>query len=177
MAAKSSRTAYAFCSDCVKQVTFIRHGEADHNVAVRETGSNDAYSDPRWEDAALTEDGLQQAMQLREDLLKTGTKFDLVLVSPLMRTLQTAITTFASDLDSEENLSALTTPDGEVQSLPFLAVELIREAFGEHCCDKRSPVSVVQGDFPEVDFSLVETDAGTWLLTLSNFRTECLPIL
>ncbi len=100
MAAKDTKTAYAFCSDCVKQVTFIRHGEAEHNVAVRETGSNAAYSDPRWEDAALTEDGLQQAMQLQADLLKTGTKFDIVLVSPLMRTLQTAIATFATEPDS-----------------------------------------------------------------------------
>jgi broad specificity phosphatase PhoE len=73
---------------------------------------------------------------------------DVVLVSPLTRTLETATLMF---------------PAGTTPPPPrFVAVELCREAHGGHPCDQRRPISVIRPEFPHVDFSGVETDEDTW---------------
>lgn len=51
-------------------------------------------------------------------------RVDVVLVSPLLRTLQTATRIFGT-------------------KVPMVAVEAVREAYGLHPCDRRSPVSAV----------------------------------
>lgn len=158
-AGQAAPPAYAFVADCTKQVSFIRHGEAVHNVAARDVGAEASFADPRLTDSPLTETGLAQAADLRQTLLQSGVKFDLVIVSPLLRTLQTAATLFGEQ-DGQPSLSALHTASGTSVPLPMLAVEVVREAFGVHFSSKRGPVSAVQGDFPEVDFSLIKTDAG-----------------
>lgn len=59
-----------------KLVYFIRHAEAAHNKAAREAGSKMArlvYQDPKYEDARLTEKGLEQAQQIKSQMdIKVG---------------------------------------------------------------------------------------------------------
>ena len=44
----------------------------------------------------------------------------------------------------------------------MLAVEEVRERYGTHPCDQRSPVSELKDQFRHVDFSEVATDHDTW---------------
>lgn len=65
---------------------FLRHGEAEHNVAFHEVGES-AFQDTKYQDAPLTEKGRGQARDVAQKL------FDLqildVWTSPLTRALQT----------------------------------------------------------------------------------------
>jgi broad specificity phosphatase PhoE len=67
--------------------TFIRHGEALHNVAFHLEGSS-AFKDDKNRDARLTVKGVEQAM----DVAKTLSSLKVVGIwsSPLTRCLQTA---------------------------------------------------------------------------------------
>lgn len=89
------------------QVHFIRHAEGFHNVETAKCGTNtclwrgDVAADqhPLW-DARLTPKGIKQAEDLRSYLAtrpsggRSYTAFDLVVVSPLTRTLETALHIF-----------------------------------------------------------------------------------
>ena len=72
-----------------KQITCIRHGKSTHNVDYHERGEI-VFMDPKHEDANLTDLGIYQAKQLS----KTIGNFDLVVSSPLSRTLQTTMHIF-----------------------------------------------------------------------------------
>lgn len=72
-----------------KQITCIRHGKSTHNVDFHERGEI-AFTDPKHEDANLTDLGIDQAKQLSKNI----GKFDLVVSSPLTRTLQTTLNVF-----------------------------------------------------------------------------------
>ena len=68
-----------------KNVIGIRHGEALHNTVSKIYGTKVCQ---QFEDTTLTTNGMRQAI---EATVKTP---DLVLVSPLTRTLQTATLMF-----------------------------------------------------------------------------------
>lgn len=44
------------------------------------------------------------------------------------------------------------------QGVPFLAHEMAREETGVHICDKRRPTSRQAKEFPQIDFSLLESE-------------------
>ncbi|KAJ4807238.1 Phosphoglycerate mutase family protein [Rhynchospora pubera] len=73
-----------------KTLYLIRHGQAVHNVA----GEKDhkAYSFPEFFDAQLTPAGWDQVDNLRKHVNACGLakRIELVVVSPLLRTMQTA---------------------------------------------------------------------------------------
>ncbi|KAE8666756.1 Phosphoglycerate mutase-like protein 2 [Hibiscus syriacus] len=75
----------------------VRHAQGVHNVA----GEKDhvAYSSEEYFDAHLTPLGWQQADNLRKHVHETGLskKVDLVIVSPLLRTMQTAVGVFGGE--------------------------------------------------------------------------------
>ena len=77
-------------------IHLIRHGEGFHNAA----GHRDAneYGSCEWLDAHLTPTGWQQAWALNSHIRALGTAFcaDLVVVSPLVRTLETAAGVFGA---------------------------------------------------------------------------------
>ncbi|KAA0152923.1 hypothetical protein FNF27_00100 [Cafeteria roenbergensis] len=127
--------------DC-KQLYLIRHGQGHHNTAARDRGRA-AYKDPTLLDARLDHVGKEQANALGDHIRMHRIPIQLVVVSPLRRTLETATQAFGT-------------------SVPMVAVELVREAHGAHPCDKRSPVSEIRKDFPHVDFSFISTDEDTW---------------
>mgnify|MGYP001597070650 CR=1 FL=1 len=72
-----------------KQITCIRHGKSTHNVDYNERGEI-AFMDPKHEDANLTNVGIEQAQNLSKNI----DTFDLVVCSPLSRTLQTTLNVF-----------------------------------------------------------------------------------
>ncbi len=92
-----------FLAERTKKIHFIRHAEGYHNVATTKTGNNECllhgdkppHEHPLW-DARLTATGIQQAKDLRSYLAtrasggRSFTAFDLVVVSPVTRALETA---------------------------------------------------------------------------------------
>lgn len=147
-----------FMQERCKRLFFIRHAEGFHNVAERETELDpkssillEEHSGKQYWDARLTPKGEEQCAQLkasiRGDTVWGYTKplnLDLVVVSPLTRTLQTAVM----------SLGDPTAPGAP----PFVAHSLCRERIANFTCDGRRKLSELKEEFPGVDFSLVETE-------------------
>ncbi|XP_078430648.1 phosphoglycerate mutase-like protein 1 [Wolffia australiana] len=151
-----------------KTVHLIRHAQGIHNVQ----GEKDhkAYMLPELFDAHLTPLGWQQVDNLRKHVHSCGLskKVDLVITSPLLRTMQTAVGAFGGEsyCDGMDSIPLMTANAGNssrsaISSLncpPFLAVEECREHLGVHPCDKRRSISEYKKLFPAIDFSLIEND-------------------
>jgi broad specificity phosphatase PhoE len=105
-----------------------------------------AYKKTSLTDARLDETGRLQASTLGDRIREARMIVDVILVSPLTRTLETGTLMFPP----------------ATHAVPFVAAELCREAHGGHPCDQRRPVSVVAKEFPHVDFTGVGTDEDTW---------------
>lgn len=103
-----------------------------------------AYKKESLKDARLDQTGRQQATTLGARIREARMVVDVVLTSPLTRTLETASLMFS---------------DGGV---PMVAVELCREAHGGHPCDQRRSITEIAAEFPHVDFTGVDTDLDTW---------------
>lgn len=118
-------------------------------VLLREDGKM-AIEHPLY-DARLTGKGKRQARKLREMLSnrpsggRPFTAFDLVIVSPLTRALETAREIFSE------------TPGiygGDVISPPRMVVsEDCRERHGRDVCDGRRSISELHSEFPMFDFT------------------------
>ncbi|CAD5193862.1 unnamed protein product [Musa acuminata subsp. malaccensis] len=151
-----------------KTVHVVRHAQGIHNVE----GEKDykAYLSPELFDAHLTPLGWDQVDSLRKHIKACGLskKIELVITSPLLRTMQTAVGVFGGDSHSDgNNTPALMVENAgksrrpAISSLncpPFIAVEYCREHLGVHPCDKRSSISEYRQLFPAIDFSLIEND-------------------
>ena len=109
------------------RIYFIRHAEGYHNLS--EKAWNIKY--PR-----LTEKGINQAKNTKN---KVPEHIDLVLVSPLVRTLQTADIIFKSKKNK------------------FVSEEFIKEKV-VNPCDYRQPVSEVEDEFNYVNFDNINDD-------------------
>lgn len=143
--------------DNVKTVHFVRHGQGFHNlmadIASKEGRKWEQYSlkpenpyiMPEIYDAPLTEKGRQQALKLQSVVEGLENQPELVVLSPNCRALQTGVLVF-------ENLLSFD------KKVPFISHEMAREETGVHICDKRRPKSRQAKEFPQVDFSLLETE-------------------
>lgn len=100
------------------------------------------YAMPEILDAPLTEKGRQQAIKLQPRVQALETKPELVVFSPNCRALQTGVLAYQS----------------LIGRVPFLAHEMCREETGVHKCDKRRPVSNQKIEFPQIDFSMLESE-------------------
>lgn len=70
---------------------FVRHGEATHNVAYRESKNDAVFTEEKYKDAPLTEKGIQEARDLANKLRDyIGDKTVCIWSSPLTRAIQTA---------------------------------------------------------------------------------------
>lgn len=67
-------------------------GQAEHNLAYLKTKDLRIYLSETYADPPLTEEGIRQAQSLTEQL--SNKNLDRVLVSPLKRTIQTALLAF-----------------------------------------------------------------------------------
>lgn len=141
-----------------KIVHFQRHGQGYHNLlgeVLREAGLKPSVDSmdpavnpwlrPEIVDSPLTEKGKEECRQQcgRAALLNP----ELVIVSPLLRAIQTAQISFGHVLDQ---------PD-----IPWVAHEGCREEVGVLVCNKRRPLSLIQADYPNVEFAGEMTEEDT----------------
>ncbi|KDP44877.1 hypothetical protein JCGZ_01377 [Jatropha curcas] len=128
-----------------KILHLVRHAQGDHNVAGEK--DHDALLSPEFFDAHLSPLGLQQVSNLRNHVHESRLlrRIKLVITSPLFRAMQTAVGVFGEGTS-------------DFQCPPILAVEYCRERTGVHPCDKRRPISESRSHFPQIDFSLIESD-------------------
>ena len=103
----------------------VRHGEAEHNVAFREQGES-AYCNPAYRDARLTEEGIEQAKDLKEIL--SHLSFVSVWSSPLMRCIETAI--------------HINNGDG----IMYLHDSLLERLGGGHVCNERKSKTEIKSE-------------------------------
>lgn len=98
---------------------FLRHAEAEHNVAFREKQDLSVFLEEQYKDARLTQVGLRQAQEAAKNLS------DLSIIdiwcSPLTRCIQTAEEVF-----EESNASGL-----------YLHDNLLERLGGGHVCNSR----------------------------------------
>ncbi|CAI9104158.1 OLC1v1002783C1 [Oldenlandia corymbosa var. corymbosa] len=154
-----------------KTIHLVRHAQGIHNVDGDKNYK--AYMSPEYFDAHLTPLGWQQVENLRKHVHESRLldRIELVVTSPLLRTMQTAVGVFGGDgyTDGMNVLplmvaNAGNSDRGAISSLnspPVVAVELCREHLGVHPCDKRRSIGEYQCLFPAVDFSLIESDEDT----------------
>ncbi|CAA0806742.1 Phosphoglycerate mutase-like protein 1 [Striga hermonthica] len=167
-----------------KTIHLVRHAQGIHNV---EGDKNyNAYMSPEYFDAHLTELGWQQVVDnLRKHVHSTGliNKIDVVITSPLTRTIQTAVGVFGGKgcTDNTDILPLMIANAGNsgraaissLNSPPILAVEQCREHLGVHPCDKRRSIGEYQCLFPAVDFSLIESDDDSaWKADVRETKEE-----
>ncbi|KAE8679926.1 hypothetical protein F3Y22_tig00111393pilonHSYRG00119 [Hibiscus syriacus] len=109
--------------------------------------SRDPLTSFEYLDAELSPLGWQQVRDQRKDVCSSGLLkgIEVVISSPMSRTLQTAVGIFHGEDDEE-----FTTVDRP----PIIAYELCRERLGKFECDKRRSISHYRSRFPAVDFSL-----------------------
>ncbi|KAJ4701514.1 Phosphoglycerate mutase-like protein 1 [Melia azedarach] len=157
-----------------KILHLVRHGQGVHNVQ----GQNgpEALVSREFFDAQLSPLGWQQVNNLRKQVEASGLtkKVDLVITSPLLRTLQTAVGVFGETqtkgFEVSPSLNANVgkvshhnSTSGVINCPPIVAVELCRERLGVHPCDQRRSVSEYQSLFPGIDFKLIESeDDNLW---------------
>ena len=131
-----------------KDVYFIRHGEAAHNVAPRPWGEE-------LVDARLTAVGRQQAAGLVPQA--AGVTLDVVIVSPLVRAIETATIGLAAHLE---------------RGVPFVVEELCREQLGPNLPDKRRPKDALAAAHPALDFSAMPDGEDTLFMTEQPSKVE-----
>ncbi|KAJ7958878.1 phosphoglycerate mutase-like protein 1 [Quillaja saponaria] len=151
-----------------KTLHLVRHAQGIHNVEGDK--NHDAYLSFDLFDAQLTPLGWKQVDNLRNHVQACGLskKIDLVIVSPLLRTMQTAVGVFGGEAFTDGISAPLLMKENvgnsdrhaisSLNSPPFIAVELCREHLGVHPCDKRRSISEYRPLFPAIDFSLMESD-------------------
>ena len=125
----------------MKNILCIRHGRAFHNVLSDKIGEKAFFLKESF-DAPLVEEGILQAKELGENS-KQLKNIDIVFVSPLTRTLQTAENIF------EKN-----------QKVKIVALDKIKEfPQGIDICNKRRNRIELKEKFKKVDFSLLDSDS------------------
>ena len=131
-----------------KNLYLIRHGHSLHNELFHKIGV-EAFRIPLTIDSPLTNEGHLQSIELGNTWQKKR-EIELILVSPLTRTLDTAMNIFG-DTD-----------------IPMISQEFLREyPIGEDTCNKRSSLTLLKNKYPKVDFHLI-TDQDT--LWTSDYR-------
>ena len=143
----SSGTSSGFVT---KIVHFQRHGQGYHNLigeVLRGAGLKPSVDSmdpivnpwlrPEIVDSPLTEKGKEECRQQcdKASLLNP----ELVIVSPLLRAIQTAQISFGHVFDHP--------------NIPWIAHEGCREELGVLVCNKRRPLSSIKADYPRIEFS------------------------
>lgn len=125
-----------------KIIHFVRHAEGAHNVAGKKSVLN--YLKEEYEDATLSDKGHQECNALSQEItaIELISNAELVVISPMRRTLQTASLCFPQ----------------LINKVPWVAIETLREQTGLHPCDRRRPTTELAELFPHVSFSEIESD-------------------
>lgn len=139
-----------------KVIHFQRHGQGFHNLICdiwREQGlpidfdSDDPKLNPvirtEFLDPPLTETGRQQCKDQRSECSTLSP--ELVIVSPLLRCIQTAKLSFQDHCYPNS-------------SIPWVSHEGCREELGLLIGNKRRPISEIKFEHQDIDFSAIEYD-------------------
>lgn len=116
-----------------RQIVFIRHGEAYNNLS---RYNRDIYHTDVFFDARLTDNGIKQCKDVKKRLHKD---FDMVYVSPLDRTLETASIIF-------EDYTGVID-----------AHELLREYKNCHSSYRKN-IDYKKKEFPKINYRLINTN-------------------
>ncbi|KAF3927128.1 hypothetical protein AA313_de0209598 [Arthrobotrys entomopaga] len=136
------------------KIILIRHGEATHNL----------HDDFQQHDPPLTDLGKEQCIKLLKEAFALGEwedfkDLELVVISPLFRTLETAFAVFGEQIKKD---------------LKYIVLPEIQETSPNPCDTGRTTEELVKA-FPGVDFS--ECDRTNWLVKRHGFYTrENLPL-
>jgi len=126
-----------------QQIWCIRHGTALHNVLYDKIGVK-AYKSPKYTDTPLVDKGHVEAIQLG-NTWKEKYKIDIVFVSPLTRTIQTAKNIFQGN------------------NVKMVAIdEILEYPQGVEHCNKRKNKNELQKLYPNIDFSLIPEKSSYW---------------
>jgi len=129
-----------------KLIYFIRHGYALHNDLFWSIG-RDAYKN--YYDTPLLDKGYLQANLCKKKYVKPWDgklkNIDIVLVSPLSRTISTALTIFG---------------DTSHYSTKFIALDCLMEypQGGDEMCNRRKKIELLKDNYPTIDFSELKED-------------------
>ena len=104
-------------------------------------------------DSPLTELGRRESAARRAEASLLSP--ELVIVSPLVRAVQTACLSFADHGPPGNNGDEENDRGG---SVPWVAHEGCREQLGLLTCNKRRPLSETAADFPSINFDLVDSE-------------------
>tara|TARA_B110000971_G_scaffold150473_1_gene153679 strand:+ start:3833 stop:4441 length:609 start_codon:yes stop_codon:yes gene_type:complete len=127
----------------IKNLYLIRHGHSLHNELFHKIGVQ-AFRIPATIDSPLTNEGHFQSIELGQSWGKKK-EIELILVSPLTRTLETCMNIFG---DTE---------------IPMISQEFLREyPIGEDTCNKRSSLSLLKNRFPKIEFKLDVDQDTLW---------------
>jgi len=123
----------------IKNLFLIRHGLSLHNQKFKEMNYDvNAFRIPEVIDSPLIEEGQIQSIELGKKWKDKGS-IELVLVSPLLRTLETVQNIFG-DTDKK-----------------IICLEILREyPIGRDTCNMRSDISDLKIKFPNIDFSNIK---------------------
>ena len=123
----------------IKNLFLIRHGLSLHNQKFKEMNYDvNAFRIPEVIDSPLIEEGQIQSIELGKKW-KEKESIELILVSPLMRTLETVQNIFG---DTNKKI---------------ICLEFLREyPIGRDTCNMRSDISVLKNKFPNIDFSNIK---------------------
>lgn len=143
----------------VKIVHFVRHGQGFHNKLVLDIGygcqcntdnpiADCPYKNEEITDAKLTEMGKSEATKVQKFLAENDNiSIDYVLTSPLSRAAETGIIALSHN---------------KYQNITWKSLEVLREQYGVHVCDKRRSKSYLSKTFANIDISHIESENDTW---------------
>ncbi|DBA66794.1 TPA: hypothetical protein ACH3X2_001936 [Trebouxia sp. C0005] len=157
---------------CAKTVHFIRHGEGFHNIGF--DGNEDAHLTPfGWSQAHGLHDHIQS--------LPTALGIQLIVVSPMVRTLETATGAFGAGLPQGGADVMMTSLEPREQwqaghpavalppGIPVISHEGCRERVSWSKCDARRSLQETKQQFPGVDFSLIQSEQDTMWPHFNSF--------
>ena len=130
------------------RVTFIRHGEAEHNIAYLTRGDACFY-DPELKYSKLTDKGRRQASDVKLDMLP-----EIVVTSGLPRALSTTDIIFGN-------------------STKVVVSDIVRETNFHHIVNTRYSVDEILLKYPHYDISRIETDEDTVIGTVDPIDGRC----
>ena len=134
----------------------IRHGESTHNVLYKQIGMK-AFFDINHYDTNLTDLGMKQSINLGNTWAEKN-DIDLVIVSSLTRTLQTCNNIFKG------------------YDCKIIALDYVKEyPQGKHTCNKRTSKTELMKEYPNIDFSYLESDEDEmWKMNILESVEELL---
>lgn len=137
-----------------KNIYWIRHGESLSNIS----NQNNHIMDPK-----LTFKGIKQCAELKKYLEsnKILDNVELIVVSPLNRTLQTCINIINFHVKTKV----------EQNKIKIISLDEIREQI-DHLCHKRDLISKKKSNFKFVDFNCIISDHDSMYKKFNGFEPK-----